>query len=83
MDGLYQRLHERDSLSEDDKKKLQQELTTIKNNWHNLEELIHETHAKYVLMMSFFSEVPLQLRKAVSRIPLVMTLILDFSVPWI
>ncbi|XP_028414134.1 dystrophin-like isoform X2 [Dendronephthya gigantea] len=46
LDSVYQRLSERDSLSEDDKKKLQQELNSIKNNWRNLEELIRETHTK-------------------------------------
>ena len=49
LDSLYQRLQERDSLTEDDKKKIQQELNNIKNNWNNLEELIHETHTKYAL----------------------------------
>ena len=46
LDSVYQRLQGRDSLSEDDKKKLQQELNSIKNHWHNLEELINETHTK-------------------------------------
>ena len=46
LDGAYQRLQERDSLSEDDKKKLQQELHSIKNNWQSLEELVNETLTK-------------------------------------
>ena len=49
LDSLYQRLQERDSLTEDDKKKIQQELNNVKNSWNNLEELINETNAKYAL----------------------------------
>lgn len=46
LDSVLERLKARDSLSEDDKKKMQQELNNIKNNWQNLEQLIQETHAK-------------------------------------
>lgn len=46
LENVHKKLQQRQSLSEEDKKKIQQDLKNVKHNWSSIEETINETHGR-------------------------------------
>ena len=46
LESVHKKLQQRQSLSEEDKKKIQQDLNSLKHNWSAIEETINETHGR-------------------------------------
>ena len=46
LNSLHEKLQEKQSLPEEDKKRIRQEENNIKNKWTSLQEMINEAHKR-------------------------------------
>lgn len=46
---LFQKLHSREAFSDEDKRKLQQDMDGLEKDWNSLEELLNKTLARYAI----------------------------------